>query len=158
MSRIRTAGLASEARREASFTHKSEIAGSVSAFVAVLCRLLIVGSSWPAALKGTGHWTAKPEMARVPGSVNELKRDGFAPNTLQAALYFLDRSLSFESAMDGAIVFAGAANYCPVLVGSIGGARWGASAIPPRHLAHVRDLSPFWAASRGEYRQKQSKS
>ncbi|WP_041042983.1 ADP-ribosylglycohydrolase family protein [Paramagnetospirillum magnetotacticum] len=39
MARISTDGLVIEAHREASFTHKSEIAASVSAFVVVLCRL-----------------------------------------------------------------------------------------------------------------------
>jgi ADP-ribosylglycohydrolase len=150
MSRIPTHELVSEAHREASFTHKSRIAGSVSAFATVLCRLLIVGSSWPAAVKGAVHWTAKPEMGKIPASANALPRDGFAPHTLQAALYFLDRSTSFEQALDDAIYFAGAANYCPVLVGSIGGSRWGASAIPSRHLSHVGDLAPFWAAARGK--------
>lgn len=158
MARIHTGSLVSEALREASFTHKSEIAGSVSAFVAVLCRLLIAGSMWPDALKGAGHWTAKPEMAIIPGSANTLKPDGFAPNTLQAALYFIDRNSSFGAAMDDAVEFAGRANYCPVLVGSIGGARWGASAIPLRHLEHVSDLSPFWAAARGEWGPKSGQS
>ncbi len=37
--------------------------------------------------------------------------------------------------------FAGPANYCPVLVGAIAGARWGASAIPMSLLAHV-DILP----------------
>ncbi len=36
------------------------------------------------------------------------------------------------------------------LVGSIGGARWGASTIPARHLEHVVDLAPFWAAAKGD--------
>jgi hypothetical protein len=39
------------------------------------------------------------------------------------------------------VVFAGPANYCPVLVGTIGGARWGSSAIPHQALAHV-DILP----------------
>ncbi|KIL96882.1 putative ribosylglycohydrolase (putative secreted protein) [Paramagnetospirillum magnetotacticum MS-1] len=151
MAGISTGVLVSEAHREASFTHKSEIAGSVSAFVVVLCRLLLVGSTWQSALKGAGFWTKAPGMAVLPRSAEALKPDGFAPNTLQAALYFIDQNSSFGAAMDDAVDFAGGANYCPVLVGSIGGARWGASAIPARHLEHAGDLSPFWAAAKGDW-------
>ena len=43
--------------------------------------------------------------------------------------------------------FAGPANYCPVLVGAISGARWGASAITPPALAHVDILSRIRAAA-----------
>jgi hypothetical protein len=35
----------------------------------------------------------------------------------------------------------GPANYCPVLVGAVGGARWGAASIEPRQLQHC-DLLP----------------
>jgi hypothetical protein len=38
------------------------------------------------------------------------------------------------------IDFAGPANYCPVLVGSIGGARWGRAQIDETSLHHHGDL------------------
>jgi ADP-ribosylglycohydrolase len=65
---------------------------------------------------------------------------GFAPDVLRAALYFVGTSACFAEALDRSLAFAGAANYCPVLVGAVAGARWGASAVPQRALAHVAIL------------------
>ena len=60
---------------------------------------------------------------------------------LQAAVYFVTADASFDAALAASLAFAGPANYCPVLVGAIGGARWGASAIRAEHLAHCRDVA-----------------
>jgi hypothetical protein len=65
---------------------------------------------------------------------------GFAPDVLRAALHFVGSSAYFAEALDRSLAFAVPANYCPVLVGAVGGARWGASAIPPQALAHVEIL------------------
>ena len=56
--------------------------------------------------------------------LNELKGDGYAPNVLAASMYFLYTSDNLEDAIDSSIDFAGPANYCPVLVGAIGSAKW----------------------------------
>ena len=45
----------------------------------------------------------------------------------------------FHDALAAGLRFAGGANYAPVLVGAIGGARWGAPAISASELGH-RDL------------------
>jgi hypothetical protein len=47
---------------------------------------------------------------------------------------------SFADAITASLSFAGPANYGPVLVGAIGGARWGAAAIQPQFLAHCDTL------------------
>jgi ADP-ribosylglycohydrolase len=60
---------------------------------------------------------------------------------LRAALHFVGSSACFTEVLERSLAFAGAANYCPVLVGAIAGARWGASAIPTSLLAHV-DIIP----------------
>ena len=39
---------------------------------------------------------------------------------------YVDQSDNLEDALNRAIQFAGASNYCPILVGSLGDARWGA--------------------------------
>ena len=54
-----------------------------------------------------------------------MRGDGFAPNVLTAAMYFLMNSDNLDEAIKRSIDFAGPANYCPVLVGAIGSARWG---------------------------------
>ena len=67
---------------------------------------------------------------------NSLNNGGFAPDVLAAAVHFVGSSGSFEDALDAALQFAGPANYCPVLVGSIAGARWGMSSINLSILEH----------------------
>jgi ADP-ribosylglycohydrolase len=66
---------------------------------------------------------------------------------LQAAVYFVTANASFDAALAASLAFAGPANYCPVLVGAIGGARWGARAIQAEHLAHCRDRPRIAAAA-----------
>jgi ADP-ribosylglycohydrolase len=58
-----------------------------------------------------------------------LKSGGFASDVLGAGIFFVDRHSSFDAALSEALRFAGPANYCPVLVGSIAGVRWGAPEI-----------------------------
>ena len=49
---------------------------------------------------------------------------------LAAACHFVDAADDFTSALEASLRFAGPANFSPVLVGAIGGARWGVEAIP----------------------------
>jgi len=59
--------------------------------------------------------------------------------------FFLHHSYSFSAALERAVDFAGPSNYCPVLVGCIGGAKWGRSAIPgsvlPAHAGLLERIS-----------------
>ena len=68
-----------------------------------------------------------PETAAAIGDAAEgpAGAGGYAPEVLQSALHFVGRHRSLEDALVAAIGYAGPANYCPVLVGAIGGARWG---------------------------------
>ena len=81
-----------------------------------------------------------------------LSQGGFAPEVLAAAVHFVGTNDSFDKALEASIKFAGPANYCPVLVGSIGGARWGESEIREPLLKHcsslprVRDVANSLAA------------
>lgn len=120
--------LSAMAIQEAKLTHKHELAGDVSAAVVVLCRALVRGAAWREALElaaANRHATTQAAMSLAVGSTP--KSGGFAPDVLHAAIFFVDRNSSFEAALSEALRFAGPANYCPVLVGSIAGARWGAS-------------------------------
>jgi ADP-ribosylglycohydrolase len=124
--------LASCALTEARLTHYDPLAGEVAAAVCKLCRSLIRGAAWDVVLQPCG---------RFAGQGGPGNNGGFAPDVLRAALHFVGTSACFPEALERALAFAGSANYCPVLVGAIGGARWGASAIPQAALAHV-DLLP----------------
>jgi ADP-ribosylglycohydrolase len=52
-------------------------------------------------------------------------RGGHSPLVLEAALYFVATAETFESALMSSLEFAGHPNFCPVLVGAIGGALFG---------------------------------
>jgi ADP-ribosylglycohydrolase len=124
--------LAGCAKAEARLTHHDPLAGEVAAAANKLCRVLVRGAAWDVALRQVSEFAA-PDG---PGS-----NGGFAPDVLRAAIYFVGTSASFAEALARSLAFAGPANYCPVLVGAIAGARWCASAIPPSALAHV-DILP----------------
>jgi ADP-ribosylglycohydrolase len=139
--------LAECAREEAALTHRHPLAGDVSAAVVELCRSLVRGRDWGAALEAAavGHMAetrqALEAARRSPGG-----RGGYAPEVLQAALYFVGRASIFSEALEGALNFAGPANYCPVLAGALAGARWGAGAIDlaavdPRLLPTLTELA-----------------
>jgi ADP-ribosylglycohydrolase len=67
-------------------------------------------------------------------------RSGFAPDALRAAVHFVDASSSFDEALERSLEFAGPANYSPVLVGSIAGARWGSTSVDSAFVAHHGEL------------------
>jgi ADP-ribosylglycohydrolase len=130
--------LAGCAKAEARLTHYDPLPGEVAAAVTRLCRLLIRGVSWDDAV------AASSCFARPDGPGNN---GGYAPDVLRAAVYFVDRSDSFAEALEQSLAFAGPANYCPVLVGAIGGARWGTRDIPKASLVHVGVLPRVRAAA-----------
>ncbi|HDP79902.1 MAG TPA: hypothetical protein ENN21_03560 [Spirochaetes bacterium] len=140
--------LAGCAVSEARLTHAGPIAACVSAATVVLCRKLIMGTDWEAALAAAGRdRSVETRHALLDAPGRTPTAGGYAPEALEAAIYFLDRSGSFGEALGAALDFAGPANYCPVLVGSIGGARWGAAAIPPAALAHCGITAEIDAAA-----------
>jgi ADP-ribosylglycohydrolase len=124
--------LARCALAEASLTHFDPLAGEVAAIVTIICRSLIRGNHWHSA-RCRGEQFASQDAPAATGE--------FAPDVLRSALFFVNEAQSFPEALERSLVFTGPANYCPVLVGAIGGARWGASAIPPAALSHS-DLLP----------------
>jgi len=144
--------LASVAIAEASLTHRHNLAGDTAAAVAVLCRSLIRGEKWEQALQraAQGRTVAVQVALLNQATEQNLNAGGYAPDVLRAAVYFLSAHDDFGSALKASLAFAGAENYCPVLVGSIGGARWGVSDIvqPTRQLGErVRSVTTRLAAA-----------
>jgi ADP-ribosylglycohydrolase len=135
---------------EARLTHHDPLAGDVAAAVTVLCRCLIRGAAWESALRRSVEGRqAQTSEALSSGRERPGRDGGFAPEVLRAAVYFVGSSTNFSEALERSVVFAGPANYCPVLVGAIGGARWGHSAIPAPALAHVDILRRVEACAHG---------
>lgn len=123
--------LSARAMTEARLTHYDPLAGEVAAAVNRLCRSLIRGDAWDTAVR------CCCSLADRGGPGNN---GGFAPDVLRAALHFVGTSPGFAEALGRSLAFAGPANYCPVLVGAVAGARWGVSAIPRAALGHVEIL------------------
>ncbi|WP_299029763.1 ADP-ribosylglycohydrolase family protein [uncultured Thermanaerothrix sp.] len=123
--------LAEAAQTEARLTHAHPLAGDVAAAVVRLCRALIRGLPWAAALDfaAAGRLPETQNAVRHHYDLARLSRGGFAPEVLRAALYFLEHFDNFPDALEAAVDFAGSVNYCPILVGSVGGARWGLTAV-----------------------------
>ena len=92
-----------------------------------------------------GHGLAEVWWVRRPGGAGQQRR--ICAGRASAALHFVGTSGCFAEALERSLAFAGPANYCPVLVGAIAGARWGASAIMPSSLAHVAILPRMTAAA-----------
>jgi len=143
------AAVGDHAVAEAELTHAHPLAGDAAAAVAVLCRGLVRGYGWGAALRlaATDRLAATVRALRPAPSTGGLRRTGFAPDVLHAAVHFVTAHPSFDTALAASLAFAGPANYCPVLVGALGGARWGAKAIDSRQLRHCRDLPRVSAAA-----------
>ncbi len=126
---------------EARGTHHDPLAGDVAAAVSVLCRSLICGVAWESALqRSAGERRRETSEALLCIREGPGTSGGFAPEVLRASAYFVGLSSSFSEALERSLAFAGPANYCPVLVGAIAGARWGSAAIPRQALAHVEIL------------------
>ena len=130
--------LADSAMTEAGLTHFDPIAGEVAATANKMCRALIRGEGWDKALRF---------FVGIGDQMGPGRNGGFAPDVLQAAVYFVNQSDSFAEAMARSISFAGFSNYCPVLAGALAGGRWGEAAIPPSLLAHVQILVRVRAAA-----------
>jgi len=128
---------------EAQLTHRHPLAGDVAAAVACLCRALIRGMPWARALSAAAAGRTPPTARALDVcEPEELARGGFAPDVLRAAVRFVDQADCLGAALGRAIDFAGPANYCPVLVGSIGGARWGWTQVEPSLVEHHGELVP----------------
>jgi ADP-ribosylglycohydrolase len=142
--------LASAASCESRLTHYSPISQDCCVFFSCICRLLIEGEPWHSVVEklpqlATALCPSEPSMrervmSALSGSTaaSSLSRGGFCPDVIQAALLFVNRHATFAGAMAEALSFAGPANYSPVLVGALAGARFGYVNLPRKLLADCR--------------------
>lgn len=130
------------AKEETRLTHRHNLAGEVASTACLLSRYLIEGISWNESLaKVTSESSIEIQNAFNKSSGGEIYPDGYAPHVLSAAIYFVNNGLNFDDALQNSIEFASADNYCPVLVGSLAGARWGASSIDGKKwLTDVKNI------------------
>eukprot|EP01100_Stratorugosa_tubuloviscum_P013372 TRINITY_DN665_c0_g1_i1.p1 TRINITY_DN665_c0_g1~~TRINITY_DN665_c0_g1_i1.p1 ORF type:complete len:290 (-),score=154.10 TRINITY_DN665_c0_g1_i1:21-890(-) len=154
------------AMEEANLTHPNDLSADVSAAVAILCRSLIKGQSWEQSLINAAinrksetiealNISQKLQLYNRSSSssssssfslsfvFSQLNNNGFAPKVLEAAIYFIQINSNFNDALEQSLQFAGNANFCPVLVGAIGGAKWGLSSINLELLKHRTNCKLF---------------
>lgn len=145
---IPDAALTRCAQQEAKLTHYDPLAGDISAHYVHLVRDLVRGLPWDMALKQLMH-EAPPDLRARLLALDEqpLSRGGYAPEVLHAAIYFIHHCGSATEALAQAQMLAGLGNYVPVVVGALAGARWGAAAITPDLLNHVRIMLPLETAA-----------
>lgn len=121
---IPDAELADMARLEARLTHWHPEAGEAAAATAVIIRSQLRGASLAEAVRSAAYITSGEVTERLKNP-SAPQRSGYAPLTLEAAIYFTAHASSFEDAMRSALLFAGPPNYCPVLVGAFAAAEYG---------------------------------
>ena len=101
--------------------------------MAVIIRELCNDTEWLVALAfarsnvdtNSSIFVALTEPIAVLDDTDHLSRGGYAPHCLTAAIHFVHWSTDFSNALHSSLDFAGAANYCPVLVAVLAEARWG---------------------------------
>ena len=129
------------ALQEAKLSHYDPLAGVVSSISVQLARLALKGVHWSEAIQRIREdCSSDLESIFIQAERGDIHRDGFAPHALSAALYFLHQNEDFQSMLSEAIHFAGPSNYCPVIAGALGGARWGAAAISPSWWNDVKGI------------------
>jgi ADP-ribosylglycohydrolase len=116
------------ARREAQLTHWHTDAAESSVATAVIVRRMLRGASLCEAVAAAAACTSgvvNSILLQKSIDARHLSPGGYAPKTLEAALYFTQSSTSFAAAVRDSIAFAGPCNYCPVLVGAFAALRFG---------------------------------
>ncbi|MEC7985042.1 MAG: ADP-ribosylglycohydrolase family protein [Myxococcota bacterium] len=126
--------------QEAKMTHFSEISAQVSIMVGRICSLLLQNLSLEDAIQRSKRGLDRRVCPMVP-AIDSCSAGGYAPDVLASALAFLLHYDSFEESLCAALTFAGSANYCPVLVGAIGGCLYGG--IPASLMQHDQTPAVF---------------
>ena len=80
----------------------------------LLCRYLIEGNSWQESKEIVSqNEDLKSTWSKIESA--SLNNGGFVLDVMHSAFHFLDNKNSLKNSL----LFAGAANYCPVIVGII---------------------------------------
>ena len=125
------------ARSQSYTTHASELsAAACEAVAAILCDL-IAGQSWQDALTNVTTNSWPEEINKIlAGSWkrprNDILSSGYVVHTLEAALWAVGNTLSFEEALVAAVNLGHDADTVGAVAGQLAGARYGIRAIPTR--------------------------
>lgn len=126
------------ARAQSLTTHAApQAVEACEAFVVMLCEA--IGGAGKNALRGRewgGHATVAGLLAGswLTKKRSDISSSGYVIDTLEAALWCVQRSETFEDALIAAVNLADDADTVGAVTGQIAGAIWGAGAIPRRWL------------------------
>ena len=131
------------ARAQSRATHHSDLSSASCELLAGILSGLISGKSWEDAidLLPGGDW---PQAVRdiAEGqwrnkSVDQISSSGFVVHTLEAAIWSVGTTDSFEAALIRAVNLGDDADTVGAVTGQIAGARYGLNAIPGRWLSSL---------------------
>lgn len=133
------------ALRQGRTTHASPLSEAACSFAVDLLIALIVGKPWSEAFAAAEREIADEQLAaRVAARHDESlpPSSGFVLDTLQAAVWAVERSSDFAGAVLTAVNLVGDTDTAGAVAGQFAGARWGASGIPLELLSGLvrRDL------------------
>ena len=123
--------------RQGRTTHNSVLSDQACMFTAYLMAELIRGTPWSTALAEALSMQQGPELRACIDrrhSDSEPPSTGFVLDTLEAALWAIERTDSFETALIAAVNLGHDADTVGAVTGQIAGARYGLSAIPSQWL------------------------
>jgi ADP-ribosyl-[dinitrogen reductase] hydrolase len=147
-----------EVRRTADFqsrtTHYSEISAGACEYLAAMLAALIEGSPWARSLRVTKNSSWPEDVQLIVNedwsarSRDSIRSSGFVVHTLEAALWAVDTTSSFEDALIKAVNLGDDADSVGAVTGQLAGARYGRGAIPERWTEHIHSLGRIEALAR----------
>ena len=125
------------ARDQSRLTHAAPQCLDACEFFVRSLRSTVLGRGHPLEL---GLWSGHPDINRAKAALwggqdrHSIRSGGYVADTLEAALWAVAGSSSFEQALISAVNLGGDADTVGAVTGALAGAKWGASAIPKRWL------------------------
>ena len=125
------------AREQSCLTHAAPQCVDACSFFVELLRLTILGKGHPLDL---GQWSGHPDIERAKAAYwggrerRFIRSGGLVAETLEAALWSVASSATFEDAVVLAVNLGGDADTVGAVTGALAGAKWGDRAIPKRWL------------------------
>lgn len=130
----------SVARRQSFSTHASELSAAACEVQALLLCGLISGQTWEGALNQVAQETWPAEIAAIidggwrAKSRDDISSTGYVIHTLEAAIWAVGSTHTFEDALIAAVNLGHDADTVGAVAGQLAGARYGSREIPARWL------------------------
>jgi ADP-ribosylglycohydrolase len=130
------------ADRQSRTTHRAAVAHDASRFLAELLIQAVTGAGKDELMRSR-QWTGTAELSQIASGNwkkkcrQEISSSGYVLHTLEAALWSVHRSNSFEEALICAVNLGEDSDSVGAVTGQLAGALWGLDGIPERWLAKL---------------------